>query len=121
MTFADYAKELKLDPAVLPYVTLGMCQTGPPVSAYAALSLPGIDRYAPGSAEAATADRFVAFPGGNTAIARHFVKAIVPDALPGAQETAAIANGAIDRAAIDRPGAPFRLRSGARGPGPASG
>ena len=113
MTFADYARELKLDPAVLPYVTLGMCQTGPQVSAYAALSLPGIDRYAPGSAEAVAADRFVAFPGGNAAIARHFVKALVPDAIGGPRTTEGIANGRFDPAALDRRGARLRLRSGA--------
>ena len=112
ITFADYAHEFGVSPDALAYVTLGMCQTGPQISALAAMSLPGIDHYLPGSPQAELAERFTSFPGGNTVILRHFVKAIVPDAIRGPASPEGVA-GAVDLAALDRPGAPFRMRMSA--------
>ena len=109
-TFGDFAtRELGVSAQTLSYITQGMCIPGPQISAYGAQSYPGIDRYAPGSPAAEFADRFISFPGGNSTIARHFVKILVPDAFSGSTFDA-IASGPIDRAALDRAGAPCRIR-----------
>lgn len=111
MTFADFAtREVGVSPEVLSYITLGMCITGPQVSAYGAQSFPGLARYAPGSAGAELGERFVSFPAGNTTLLRHFVKAIFPDAIPGPSSLQAVASGPVDFTALDRPGALYRMR-----------
>ena len=53
------------------------------------------------------------FPGGNTGFARYFVKTLIPDAIPGAHELDQVINGRIRFAALDRRGAPVRVRLGA--------
>lgn len=50
------------------------------------------------------------FPGGNDGIARHFVKALVPEAIGGGRRFEDVLNGRIDLAALDRRGGPTRLR-----------
>ena len=111
LTFADYAtRELGVSPDALSYITQGMCTTGPQVSALAAQSLPGLERFANGSPGAALGERFVSFPGGNTTIARHFVKAVWPGAIKGPRSFEAVVGGPIDFAALDRPGAACRMR-----------
>ena len=111
MSFADFgAKELGLAPEVLSYVSQGMCITGPQLSAYGAQSFPGLERYAEGSAGAAFGERFVSFPNGNTTLLRAFVKALVPGAIRGPATLEAIAGGPVDFTALDRPGAPSRIR-----------
>lgn len=110
MTFADFVTgELKLDPAVLPYITLGMCQTGPQISAYAARTAPMLDRHADGSPGAKLADRFISFPGGNATLARYFVKAAISDAIAGSTFREMVSSP-VNVAALDRPGAPCRMR-----------
>jgi spermidine dehydrogenase len=114
MTFADFAtRELGATPEALAYITKGMCISGPQISAYGAQSLPNLERYAEGSAGAKAGERFVSFADGNTVLARHFVKAAWPDAIKGPSTLDAIATGALDPAAFDRPGAPCRMRLGA--------
>jgi spermidine dehydrogenase len=56
---------------------------------------------------------FHCFPGGNAAIARHFVKNLVPGAIGGEARFADILEGPVDFAALDRAGSPVRLRPGA--------
>ena len=56
------------------------------------------------------------FPGGNTGVARHMVKALVPAAIPGAATMAGICQARVNFAALDQPGQPnhatrIRLRS----------
>jgi spermidine dehydrogenase len=50
------------------------------------------------------------YPGGNTAIARHFVKSLIPEAIGGAPRFADILNEPVDFAALDRAGNPVRMR-----------
>lgn len=52
------------------------------------------------------------FPGGNDGIARHMVKTLVPDAIPGFRTLANVCSGRINFAALDRPGQPTRIRLG---------
>ena len=112
MTFADFAvSELGATPEVLKFITQGMCVTGPQISAYAARSLPGVDRHPAGSVGAKLADRFVSFPAGNAVLARYFVKAAIPDAFAGS-DLRSIADAPIDFAALDRSGAKARIRLG---------
>jgi spermidine dehydrogenase len=49
------------------------------------------------------------FPGGNAGVARHIVKALIPDAIPGPMTLASVARNPVDFAALDRPG-PSRIR-----------
>ena len=56
------------------------------------------------------------FPGGNTGVARHMVKALVSAAIPGAATMAGICQARVNFAALDQPGQPnqatrIRLRS----------
>jgi spermidine dehydrogenase len=44
------------------------------------------------------------FPGGNTGVARHMVKALVPAAIPGAATMAGICQARVNFAALDQPG-----------------
>jgi spermidine dehydrogenase len=50
------------------------------------------------------------FPGGNAGVARHIVKALVPDAIAGAVTMADVCRSPVDFAALDRPGQASRIR-----------
>jgi spermidine dehydrogenase len=50
------------------------------------------------------------FPGGNTGVARHIVKALQLDALPGPATMAGICQSRVNFAALDRPQQPTRIR-----------
>ena len=52
------------------------------------------------------------FPGGNAAVARHLVKTIIPDALPGANTCEAVARAGVRFKALDRDDQPARIRTG---------
>ncbi|MGO9947729.1 MAG: NAD(P)-binding protein [Steroidobacteraceae bacterium] len=77
------------------------------VSAYGAklLGLPGTDE------NVISSDAF-SFPGGNAAILRHIVKALLPDAITGSKSFADVLFAPIDFAALDRP-QHTRIRLGA--------
>jgi spermidine dehydrogenase len=110
MSFADFAtRELKATPEALAYITQGMCITGPQISAYGARSFPGLERYAPGSTEAADAERFISFPSGNTVLARALVRGVLPEAFSG-DGSPSETFGTIAPAALDRLGARCRIR-----------
>lgn len=110
MTFAEFAtRELKATPEALKFITQGMCITGPQISAYGARALPGLERFAAGSAGAGVADRFISFPSGNTVIARGLVKKAIPQAFTG--DSAEDSYGRLVPGALDRPGSPCRIRS----------
>jgi spermidine dehydrogenase len=55
----------------------------------------------------------ISFPGGNTTFARHLVKALVPDAIPGEPDFAGVLTNEVDFRALDRRDAPVRIRLGA--------
>jgi spermidine dehydrogenase len=77
------------------------------ISAYGAklLGLPGTDKHA-------IASGAFSFPGGNTAILRHIVKALLPDAITGSRSFADVLYAPINFAALDRP-QHTRIRLGA--------
>jgi spermidine dehydrogenase len=49
------------------------------------------------------------FPGGNAGVARHIVKSLIPDAIPGPATLESVARTPVDFQALDRPG-PSRIR-----------
>ena len=52
------------------------------------------------------------FPGGNAGVARHIVKSLIPDALPGLATLESVARTPVDFTALDRPGTSrIRLRT----------
>ncbi len=53
------------------------------------------------------------FPGGNTGIARHMVKTLIPDAITGSDTIEGVNRGRVNFAALDRAGQPARVRLGA--------
>lgn len=55
----------------------------------------------------------ISYPGGNAAILRMMLARIIPDAVPGAGTPASREGVPIDFKALDRPGAPIRIRLGA--------
>jgi spermidine dehydrogenase len=50
------------------------------------------------------------FPGGNTGVARHMVKALLPAAMSGPATMAGICQARVDFAALDKPHQPTRIR-----------
>jgi spermidine dehydrogenase len=50
------------------------------------------------------------FPGGNTGFARHTVKTLIPDSIPGPRTLQAVCRGRINFAALDRPANQVRIR-----------
>jgi spermidine dehydrogenase len=52
------------------------------------------------------------FPGGNTGVARHIVRALIPDAIPGPNTREAVSRGRIRFSALDRAGQRARIRTG---------
>lgn len=52
------------------------------------------------------------FPGGNTGVARHIVKSLIPDALPGPATRQNVSRVRIRKEALDRKGSPSRVRTG---------
>jgi spermidine dehydrogenase len=50
------------------------------------------------------------FPGGNTGIARHIVKTLIPDSIAGSNTVEGIHNGRVNFAALDRQGQKARVR-----------
>lgn len=50
------------------------------------------------------------FPGGNTGVARHIVKALLPAAIPGPATMAGICQSRVNFSALDRPHHPTRIR-----------
>ena len=125
MTYEQYlVGVMKLSPAVARYadpILAAAVGLGADVlSAFAArqIGLPGFQGFAP----AGTPPRSYklsdlrgahSFPGGNDGIARHFIKTLIPDAIAGGSSFDDVHNGRIDFAALDRRGAPARIRLGA--------
>ena len=52
----------------------------------------------------------ISFPGGNTTFARHLVRALIPDSMPGDLNFADVLNNSVNFAALDRADAPTRIR-----------
>jgi spermidine dehydrogenase len=116
MSYGDLlTRELKLSTDVFrladPLVATGdFGVSADAISAYAAklLSLPGtVER----GADAGGRNVF-SFPGGNAAILRHLVKALLPGAIAGTRSFGDVLSGPIAFDALDRPG-PTRIRLGA--------
>jgi spermidine dehydrogenase len=51
-----------------------------------------------------------AFPGGNAGMARHIVKTLIPESIPGPRTLENVCRNNVNFAALDRPGAPARIR-----------
>lgn len=117
MSYKNYIeKVMGLDPGVTRYAdpilaaAIGLgCDA---ISAYAAqqVSLPGFSFMHPNSG--ASHSVYHSFPGGNSAIARHFMKALIPNAISGDRTFADILNGHVNFDALDRPGSAMRVRVG---------
>jgi spermidine dehydrogenase len=52
------------------------------------------------------------FPGGNTGVARHIVKALIPDSIPGPNTLENVSRGRIRFETLDRAGRRARIRTG---------
>lgn len=116
MSYKDYIeKVMGLDPGVTRYadpimaaaVGLG-CDV---ISAYTAQEL-GLPGFAFMEKTHGHASEYHSFPGGNAAIARYFVKALIPVAIHGDRTFADIVNGRIDFSALDEPANATRIRLG---------
>lgn len=79
------------------------------LSAYATLSIlmPGVKAYAGATARY---PRLHSFPGGNDGFTRYYLKALIPDALQGGHALDQVLDRRVDLSALDRPGAPVRMR-----------
>jgi spermidine dehydrogenase len=52
------------------------------------------------------------FPGGNTGVARHIAKSLIPDVIAGPNTRENVSRGHVRPGALDRPGQPTRIRTG---------
>lgn len=109
-----YGEQVKqfIDP-YLAVANFGVC--GNAISAYAAMRmrLPGTAIPGANAGGGAADIGVVSFPGGNAAILRAMVARMIPGAIAGDGSLAAIASSPIDFSALDRDGAPLRIRLGA--------
>ena len=120
MTYGDYlTRELGLHPGVAEQIdpVLAIANYGfgsDVISAYGAylLQLPGMKGYFVADTYDFSQIKIMSFPGGNTTYARYITKHLIPDAIPG-DGLENIALGRINFTALDRQGAPTRLRLGA--------
>ena len=120
MSYRDYlVRELNLHPGVAEQIdpVLAISNYGfgcDVISAYAAylLQLPGMKGYFVADTFDFSQIKIMSFPGGNTTYARYIAKHLISDAIPG-EGLEDIAFGRIDFAALDRKGAPTRMRLGA--------
>lgn len=116
MTYKDYLeKVMGLHPGVTRYadpimsaaVGLGCDVT----SAYAAQEL-GLPGFAFMKKSGGHNSEYRSFPGGNSSLARYFIKALIPSAIRGNRTFADILNGGINFDALDAPTTPTRVRLG---------
>lgn len=119
MTYKQYIENvLGFSPAVTafvdPMIATGMCGTAcDAVSAYFAyqFALPGLlGFHGVTVAEVEEKLHWGMFPGGNSGFARHFVKKMMPDAIPGDYNIWDIHNNPVNQEVLDRPGNPVRMR-----------
>jgi spermidine dehydrogenase len=115
MTYRDFLeKEMGLRPEVTKYIepVVGLINGASPdaVSAFAAqqIGMPGVSR-----PRGRTGGLPQSFPGGNGTYARHFVKYLVPAAIPGEATFDSLLTARVNFAALDKPAQPTRIRLGA--------
>lgn len=117
MTYQEYVERLGHGPAVLefthPILASGLGLGGDVLSAYRAYAsgTPGFDGFTPNRYNYGMDEMpWFSFPGGNTALARYFVKALLPEAIRGTHELGDVITGRVNFRALDRPGARIRMR-----------
>jgi len=83
------------------------------ISAYTGTAFPGAEAvWAAATNYKPDGSLYVSFPGGNSGIARHFVKTILPEAIEGGRSLRDVLYGRVDWQALDRPGSKVRMRMG---------
>ncbi len=90
--------------------------SGDAISAYGAykLQMPGMLGHLSKAKRDAYINRdFYSFPGGNSTILRHMVKALSPDAIGGDNSVSSIGYAPVNFAELDKNGNPYRIRLGA--------
>lgn len=120
MTYQEFlTRHVGVSDAVAPYLnpqTAAMgCGLGADViSAHSAYEFvqPGVISYKrfAGMGDPSEYVYLASFPGGNTGIARHFVKAMIPGAIQGNGSLTDVLNNRIDFERLDRPNQPVRMR-----------
>jgi len=119
MTYSDYlASNVGITrPEVFEFLSTMIAAYGTGLGCDAVSALAAKHFFAPGTTTAAEAaeagdDPFypVSFPGGNTSIARHFVKKLLPDAIEGSTAFSDVINGRINFDVLDRKENALRIR-----------
>ena len=83
------------------------------ISAYTGIAFPGADAvWAAATNYKPVPYVYGSFPGGNSGIARHFVKTILPDAIEGRRTLRDVLYGKVNWEALDRDGSRVRMRFG---------
>ncbi len=115
MTYAAYLEGvLGLSPEVTKFAApiVGLINGAGPdaVSAFAAaqIGMPAVGRV-----RSQTGPLPQSFPGGNSTLARHFVKHLIPGGISGAPGFEGVFNGRVNAPALDRNGQAVRIRLGA--------
>ena len=121
MTYTEYLKRYVgiTRPEVFDFLSPMIASYGTGLGCDAISALAAKHYFAPGTMTAAEAedaasmeDPFfpASFPGGNTGIARHFIKKMLPDAIEGKASFDDIVYGRINFDALDRPDSALRVR-----------
>ncbi|MCB2013329.1 MAG: NAD(P)-binding protein [Sphingobium sp.] len=118
MTYAELLEKLGYSKFIQDYINplLSVGNFGVAASGVSALGAKRLTL--PGTIPSSQAPRFddvatISFPGGNTWILRSFLKRMLPKAIAGGTDLVSVGTGALDFAAMDRPGNKVRLRFGA--------
>ncbi|MCZ6829966.1 MAG: NAD(P)/FAD-dependent oxidoreductase, partial [Gammaproteobacteria bacterium] len=123
MTYEQFLRqEMGLDnPAIHQYLApfgaaMGMGLGPDVISAYQAFNFlqPGVIQYGRqlGIGDPTDYIWLAQFPGGNTGILRHIVKRLIPDIFGDAETLTEIISSPVNKAVIDKPGRPVRMRLG---------
>jgi spermidine dehydrogenase len=122
MTYRDYIeKAMGLSPEVTRYADpilasgIGPCCDA--ISAYAAyrLGMPGFGGFGRGEGlfgNPMDQSRVFTFPGGNSGVARYFVKGLIPASFAGGNTLAEVINGRVNFKALDEPQSAVRMHLG---------
>lgn len=118
MTYRDYIEQVMgLDPEVArfanPILASGLGLGCDAISAYGAyqISMPGFGGFTGRDrSRRLEEDTWHSFPGGNDGFSRYYLKALIPEAIPGGNSFEEVLNCRLRFDAMDRPGSPVRIR-----------
>lgn len=117
MSYKDLLEKLGYGPDVISYVdplvgvgNFGVCANAISAAAAQMIGLPGTYPSSAGNRWAGAHDMLISFPGGNASIMRAMVQRLFPGTIPGSPMDAVAGRHPMKLEALDKAGAPLRMR-----------